>query len=207
MGDGSDPLEAFATDCIREGQRVRERILEGDFPRRIAELVRRSLAALEAGGKILLFGNGGSNTDAQHIAGEIVCRMRTHRRALPAMSLGLSTSQLTAVGNDIGFHAIFEREVEAFAGERDVVIGLSTSGASENVLRGVAAARERGAFTAALAGKGGGALAGGVDLALVVDSDDTARIQEVHIVVGHILADAVEKHFLDPDKRIWDPRP
>ncbi|MHC5036205.1 MAG: D-sedoheptulose-7-phosphate isomerase [Planctomycetota bacterium] len=196
----SDPegnaLESFAQESLREGLHIREALLAGDFPAKISQAALACIRALERGNKILLFGNGGSNTDAQHIAGEIVCRMRAERVALPAMSLGLSTSQMTAIGNDIGFTDIFRREVEAFAKMGDVVVGISTSGNSENVIRGLEEAKKIGAFTLALTGKGGGRVAGLVDLPLIVPSEDTARIQEVHITIGHILADSIEKHFL-----------
>ncbi|MCU0722948.1 MAG: SIS domain-containing protein [Planctomycetes bacterium] len=192
----ADPLADFAASCFRESIRVKESLLDPAILAAVARAARACIEALERGGQILLFGNGGSNNDAQHIAGEIVCRMRKDRRALPAMSLGLSTSQLTAIGNDIGFADVFRREVEAFARPGDVVVGISTSGRSENVLRGIDEARRRGAFTIALSGRGGGPLAERADLAIVVPSDDTARIQESHIAIGHVIADCVERHFL-----------
>ena len=198
--DAMDDLRDFARESLEESLRVKKALLEGDRLDAVAEASRICIEALVRGNKILLFGNGGSNTDAQHIAGEIVCRMRAERVALPAMSLGLSTSQMTAIGNDIGFSDIFRREVEAFARKGDVVVGISTSGTSPNVLEGVEEAKRRGATTLALTGKGGGELSRIADHAVVVPSDDTARIQEAHIAIGHILADAIEKHFLQQDK-------
>jgi len=197
MENEAENLEAFCRESLDESIRVKEAILKGDMPARVAACALACIEALERGNKILLFGNGGSNTDAQHIAGEIVCRMRAERVALPAMSLGLSTSQMTAIGNDIGFEDLFRREVEAFARRGDVVVGISTSGESNNVLRGIEEAKKRGAFTVALTGKGGGRLAPLTDIALVVPSDDTARVQEAHIALGHVLADSIERHFLE----------
>jgi len=153
---------------------------------------------LQAGGKVLLMGNGGSAADAQHIAAELVGRFERERRGLPALALTTDTSILTAIGNDFHFDQVFSRQIEALARPGDLVIGLSTSGNSPNVLEAVRVAKERGIKTIALAGKDGGNLSRQADIAIVVPSQNTARIQEVHITVGHIICAAVDT-FLAPN--------
>lgn len=148
---------------------------------------------IRKGRKVLVMGNGGSAADAQHIATEFVVRLDQNRSPLPAIALSTDTSTLTAAGNDYGFEEIFARQVRALAREGDMVIGISTSGNSENVLRGIRAAREIGAATAALTGRDGGKLKDLADHAIVVPSQSTARIQEMHALMGHILVSAVER--------------
>ncbi|MBM7866700.1 D-sedoheptulose 7-phosphate isomerase [Heliobacterium gestii] len=152
---------------------------------------------LRRGKKIVLLGNGGSAADCQHIAAELVGRFQRQRRALPAIALTTDTSILTAVGNDFGIEAIFVRQVEALVQEKDLVIALSTSGSSPNVLLAVEAARAKQAITAGLTGAKGGALAELCDLAIQAPSDVAARIQEAHILIGHILCELIEKEFAD----------
>ncbi len=152
----------------------------------------RTFEILRGGGKILLMGNGGSAADAQHIAAELVGRFEKERRGLAAIALTTDTSILTAVANDFHFEQIFARQLEALARPGDLVIGLSTSGNSANVLEAFRVARSLGVKTIAMAGKDGGELARRADLALVVPSQHTARIQEVHITLGHILCAAVD---------------
>lgn len=146
---------------------------------------------LARGGKLVLFGNGGSAADAQHIAAEFVGRFETERAPLPAIALTTNTSALTAIGNDYAFATIFERQVQALVAEHDVVIGLSTSGNSENVLKGIRMAQSLGAKTIGFSGSGG-QLKTIVDVALTVPSTHTPRIQEAHIFLGHSLTHAVE---------------
>jgi D-sedoheptulose 7-phosphate isomerase len=147
------------------------------------------------GGKILLFGNGGSAADAQHLAAEFVGRFRRERRGLPAIALTTDTSILTAIANDYGYDDVFQRQVEALCNEGDVVIGISTSGNSKNVCSALRKARELGAFTVAFTGAGGGAAAAIADATVCVASKDTARVQEAHILCGHMLCDWVELSF------------
>ena len=147
---------------------------------------------LNKNGKILLFGNGGSAADAQHIAAEFVCRFNRDRAALPAVALTTDTSALTAIANDYGFERVFARQVEALCQPSDVVIAISTSGRSANVIAGIEAARARGARTIGLTGGDGGDMIGLVDIAVVIPSDVTARIQECHITVGHLICEVVE---------------
>ena len=163
----------------------------------LIEMGMRLRSCLLAGGKILLLGNGGSAADCQHIAAEIVGRYKRERRGLPAIALTTDTSILTAVGNDYGFEHVFSRQVEALCTPKDVVIGLSTAGNSPNVLAAIHAARRVGAFTIGLTGGGGGKLAQCCDLSLVVASNDTPRIQEAHILVGHMLCDLIDAETLD----------
>jgi D-sedoheptulose 7-phosphate isomerase len=154
------------------------------------------IASLRAGGKVLLFGNGGSAADAQHIAAELVGRyVAPDRRPLPAIALTTDTSALTAIANDFSFATVFERQVEALAGPGDVAIGISTSGDSDNVLNGLIAAERAGARTIALLGRSGGRIRPRCELSLVVPADETARIQEMHILIGHILCAAVDAAF------------
>ncbi len=162
---------------------------------RIVEAVRVITQAFRDGKKLLLFGNGGSAADSQHVAAEFVGRFRKERRALPAMALTTDTSALTALGNDYSFDIIFARQIEAMAQRGDVALGISTSGRSANVLAGIKTAREMGLTTIALTGCGGGELAGGADIALVVPSDQTARIQEAHSCLLHCLCELVEDQF------------
>lgn len=150
---------------------------------------------LEIGGKLLLMGNGGSAGDAQHIAAELVGRFKKDRKAIPALALTVDTSSLTALGNDYGFETIFERQIEALANKNDAVIGISTSGNSENVVRGIKKANSIGAYTIGLLGHNGGRLKEIVNLPLVIPSKDTARIQEVHITIGHIICEIIEEDW------------
>ncbi|MEO2082688.1 MAG: D-sedoheptulose 7-phosphate isomerase [Desulfurobacteriaceae bacterium] len=148
---------------------------------------------IKNGNKLLLCGNGGSAADCQHIAAELVGRFSIERRGLPAIALTTDTSILTAVANDYSFDRIFERQVEALGKEGDVLIGISTSGNSENVIRAVEKAKEMGILTVGFLGKDGGKLASMVDHPFIVKSFSTPRIQEVHITLGHVLCDFIEK--------------
>jgi len=153
------------------------------------ELCRTSL---QNGGKILFFGNGGSASDAQHLATELTVRFVKERPAIRAMALTTDTSALTAISNDFGFSEVFARQVEAVCTDKDVVVGISTSGTSENVLKGLKVARAIGAVTIGLGGRDGGTLDQHCDLCLIVPNDETARIQEMHITLGHMLCAALE---------------
>ena len=151
--------------------------------------------ALAKGQRIYLCGNGGSAADAQHIAAELIGRFVHDRRALPAIALTTDTSALTAIGNDYGYDEVFSRQVEGLCREGDVLIAISTSGNSDNVLNAVDAAHRAGASVIGLSGKSGGALDAKCDVSLVVPSDITARIQEMHIVIGHLICALVEEHL------------
>jgi D-sedoheptulose 7-phosphate isomerase len=177
---------------LEESARVK-RSFSNELVGRIAAFAEKSAAALRAGGKLVFFGNGGSAADALHLAAELVVRLRTERQGLAALALTANPSVLTAAGNDYGFEHIFSRQIESLVASQDVLVALSTSGNSPNILRGVEAGRARGAYLVAFTGETGGALAGKVDLLLNVPSRDPQRIQEAHITIGHIGCSLIEK--------------
>lgn len=150
------------------------------------------VTAIRHGGKIMLFGNGGSAGDAQHLATELTIRYKANRAAIAALALTTDTSALTACGNDIGFDQVFARQIEALGRPGDVALAISTSGTSPNIIAALRQARAMKIVTAGLSGKGGGAMPGLTDHLLVVPSDTTARIQEMHILIGHMLCGALE---------------
>lgn len=162
----------------------------------IEEASRLIIETLKNGNKVLLCGNGGSAADAQHIAAELVGRYKTERKGLPAMALTTDTSAITAISNDYGYNRVFDRQVEAFVQEGDLLIGISTSGESLNIISALLLAKEMGAKTLGFSGKGGGKMNYVCDLNLVVPSEDTPRIQEMHILIGHILCQAVDNGFM-----------
>lgn len=151
--------------------------------------------AVRNGGKIVFFGNGGSAADAQHLATELTVRYKEDRAPIPGLALTTDTSALTAAPNDMGFETVFSRQIMALCGPNDVAIGISTSGNSENVNSGLEAAREVGAVAAGLCGKSGGRMKELADPFILVPSNDTARIQEMHITIGHMLCGALEKEL------------
>jgi len=150
---------------------------------------------LRRGGKLLLFGNGGSAADAQHIAAELIIRYKADRAAISAIALTTDSSALTACGNDLGFDAVFERQIEGLGREGDVAVGISTSGNSANVLKGLSQARAMGLRTVGLTGGTGGQMRSMCDALIVVPSSVTARIQEMHITIGHVLCKALEQRL------------
>lgn len=157
------------------------------------------IASLRDGGKVALCGNGGSAADAQHVAGELVGRYLLERQGLAAIALTTDTSILTAIGNDYGFDQVFVRQVEGLLRPGDVLVALSTSGNAENVVAAARAAREQGVTTIGMTGADGGKLASAVDVCLQVPSDDTPRIQETHITIGHIICELVEAALAETD--------
>lgn len=159
----------------------------------VPAVVQAMAASIRRGGKILLFGNGGSAADAQHLATELTIRFTADRAPIAAIALTTDTSALTAAGNDFGFDQLFARQVDALAGPHDVVIGISTSGNSANVLLGLERARAKGAVIVGLTGAGGGRMAALCDHLIAVPSRTTARIQEMHITIGHILCGGLER--------------
>jgi D-sedoheptulose 7-phosphate isomerase len=186
--DYSRFLESEIDEHVAVAARTR-----GDLSAAFATLVEACLDSLARGGKLLFFGNGGSAADAQHLAAELVVRYRTNRPAIAAIALTTDTSVLTAIGNDYGFDDAFARQVEALCRPGDVVIGISTSGNSENVLRGLRAARACDGVAVALLGGDGGRIKSHASIALVVPSQTTARVQEMHMVLGHALCDVLEQ--------------
>ncbi|MHB1286008.1 MAG: D-sedoheptulose-7-phosphate isomerase [Leptospirales bacterium] len=190
MEEWSNRVQFLFTESIAAKQEfVRE-----SLPR-IIQAAQWMTEVLRSGNKILIFGNGGSSTDSMHIAGELVSRFYKNRAGLPAMALGTNIATLTSIANDFSYDDIFSREVEAYGREGDLAIGISTSGNSRNVLSGISKAREKGLRTMALTGGTGGQIKDKVDLALVVPSKLTPRIQECHITVGHILCELVEEEL------------
>lgn len=178
------------TQAIQEHQVMFQQLV-GLIPQ-ISQVAEELKACLKRGGKILLMGNGGSAADSQHIAAEIVGRYKKERRGLPAIALTTDTSIITSVGNDYGYDYIFARQIEALCRPEDVVIGITTSGNSKNIVAAIEEANSIGATTIGLTGGNGGKLSGLCKINLVMPSNDTPRIQEAHIFVGHSLCDLLE---------------
>lgn len=156
-------------------------------------LLKACTTCIRNGGKILFFGNGGSASDAQHLATELTVRFVKDRKPIPAIALTTDTSALTAIGNDYGFDHLFARQLDALGNKGDIAIGISTSGNSPNVLNALQIAREKNLVTVALSGRDGGKMKDLCDINLIVPSDTTARIQEMHITLGHMLCGAIEQ--------------
>ncbi len=188
-------MPGFADEIRRqleESARVKQSF-SAELVANILRFTEKSAAALRAGGKIVFFGNGGSASDAMHLAAELVVRLRTERAGLAALALTANPSVLTAAGNDYGFEFIFSRQIESLVAPLDVLVALSTSGNSPNVLRGIVAGRAKRAYLVAFTGETGGALANKVDLLLNVPSRDPQRTQEAHITIGHIACSLIEQ--------------
>lgn len=161
----------------------------------IATIASLVIKTLRSNGKILFMGNGGSAADAQHLAAEFVGRFRNERKALPAIALTTDTSIITAIANDYSFNEIFSRQISAICNSGDVVVGISTSGNSENVFQGLSMAKKKGAHTVAFSGGSGGRVSMEVELSIIVSTDNTARIQEMHILIGHIICEICDGYF------------
>ncbi len=170
---------------------------------KIEKAVQMIVDCYKNNGKVVLFGNGGSAADAQHIAAEFVGEYKLERKSLPAIALTTNTSIMSAVGNDYGFERVFERQIESMVESKDIVIGISTSGNSENVIKGILKAKEKGAKTIGFTGRSGGRLKNVVDILLNVSSDSTPRIQEAHITIGHIMCGLVEKELFENENFKW----
>jgi D-sedoheptulose 7-phosphate isomerase len=177
---------------LEESARVKQDF-SGALVDRILQFAQKCAVSLRDGGKIVFFGNGGSAADALHLSAELVVKLRDDRRGLASLALTANPSVLTAAGNDYGFERIFARQIESLVSAQDVLVALSTSGNSENIVRGVEAGRARRAFVIGLTGETGGALANKVDLLLNVPSRDPQRIQEAHITIGHIACSLIEQ--------------
>src|SRR6266704_565260 len=177
---------------LEENARVKQSF-SGELIGRIAQFAEKSAASLRGGGKLVFFGNGGSAADALHLAAELVVRLRAERPGMAALALTANPSVLTAAGNDYGFESIFSRQIESLVSKHDILVALTTSGNSSNVIRGVEAGRARGAYLVAFSGETGGQLAGKVDLLLNVPSNDAQRIQECHITIGHMACSLIER--------------
>ena len=177
---------------LRESAEVKLRF-SNELLARISRFAEAAAAAIQKGHKIVFFGNGGSAADAQHLAAELVVRLHNDRPSLPALALTTNTSVLTAAGNDLGFETVFARQIESLASADDVLVAISTSGKSANILRGADAGRARRAFVVGMTGETGGELATRVDLLINVPSHDAQRIQEAHITIGHIVCGLIEQ--------------
>ncbi len=180
--------------------RAKQRLLEDGRPEAMARAADMLVECFRGGGQLLLFGNGGSAADAQHIAAEFVGRYLRDRPALPALALPANTSATTAISNDYGFAEVFARQVEAFGRPGDVALGISTSGDSENVVRALEVARRDGLGTIALTGVAGSRMEAVAELCVAVPVAETPHIQECHILVGHIVCEIVERELF-PDAR------
>jgi phosphoheptose isomerase len=190
--DRADLVTATLADTIA----LHERVKQSD-PQPVLAAAAAIVEAFGAGGKLLLFGNGGSAADAQHVAAELVGRFQVTRAALSAVALTTDTSVLTSVGNDEAFSRVFARQIEALGREGDVALGISTSGRSPNVVSALEAARTRGLKTIALTGRDGGAVGRAAEIHVSVPSESTARVQEVHRTLLHVICDLVERAFVD----------
>lgn len=162
----------------------------------IADISRMFVSTLKNSGKIIFMGNGGSAADSEHLAAELVGRFKKNRKAFAAVSLSSNICIITAIGNDYGFDEIFSRQVEAVANKNDLIVAISTSGESQNVIKAVVKAKELGVKTVGFLGKHGGKLKSLVDISLVIPTEDTPRIQEMHILAGHIICEIVEEELL-----------
>ncbi len=184
--------------AVRESITVKQALLDSsETLEDLVSLAKRMAETLRRGGKVIFFGNGGSASDSLHLAGELVGRFGPHSRSgLPALALPANAAVVTAIGNDFGFEEIFSRQIEALGNSGDIAVGISTSGRSKNVLKGIEMAGKKGLFTVGLTGDKGGGLCGLTDLCLCVPSSDTQRIQEAHILMGHVLCELIEQELL-----------
>ncbi len=189
------PERDVFTTAFADGIALHQRVAQGD-PQPLFSAAAAIVASLRSGGKLLVFGNGGSAADAQHLAAELVGRFQREREGLAAVALTTDTSVLTSVGNDYGFDRLFARQVEALGRRGDVALGITTSGASPNVMAGMDAARARGVITVALTGRDGGAIGRAAEIHVNVPSESTPRVQEVHRTLLHVLCDLVERSFV-----------
>jgi D-sedoheptulose 7-phosphate isomerase len=200
---GTEDFQQRVRRSIEASIAVKQNLLDdAEIVTGMAKVVDVLVDAFRKGNKPLLFGNGGSAADAQHIAAEFVGRFAFNRPALPALALSVNTSCVTAIGNDYGFELVFARQIEAMGRSGDVAIGISTSGNSPNVVQGLATAKKMGLYTVALTGSGGGRLKDAVYTCLRAPSTETPRIQECHILIGHIISELVEETIFHEQSRI-----
>ena len=189
-------MKNYIKDQIKKSYETKQNIYNNEeLLKRIEALAQKSIKLYEGNNKIILAGNGGSAADAQHIAAELVGRYGFDRPSLPSLALTTDTSALTAIGNDYGYDYVFSRQLEGMGQKGDLFIGISTSGNSVNILKAFQSAKSKGITTVALVGRDGGEMAKIADISLVVPSESTPRIQESHILIGHILCDIIEKEI------------
>ena len=188
--------EELIKDRLKETIEIKQNILNDDGLRKdILSAAERMISVLKAGGKIVLCGNGGSASDAMHFAGELVGRFQKERASLPALVLNSDPVAMSSIANDFDYDEVFSRQIDAFVHKEDMLVGISTSGNSENVLRAVKAAGEKGAVTIGLLGNSGGRIGKETDLSVIVPSDIAARVQERHIVILHIFCELIENEL------------
>lgn len=187
-------MKKLIEDRIRESIDVKEALAKAEAGN-IEKSARIMIGSLASGGKVLVFGNGGSAADSQHMASELVGRFKKERKAIAAIALTTNTSTLTAIANDYGYDVTFTRQVEALGRKGDVAVGISTSGSSKNVLEAMRKAKSMGLKTIGILGADGGSIKDACDVAIVVSSKDTARVQESHITVIHILCEIIENEL------------
>ena len=199
----TNKFERRVTELIEASIAMKQSLLRSQGVKSTIAIVSELLVdALKQGNKALLFGNGGSAADAQHIAAELVGRFAFERPALPALALSVNSSCVTAIGNDYGFDRVFSRQLEALARSGDVAIGISTSGNSLNVQNAMSVAKKIGLHTVALTGRSGGKLKNMVDHCICAPSDETPRIQECHILIEHIISELVEREIFHEEGRV-----
>jgi len=196
-------FEQRVSESIKASIATKQQLLSNqELISMIAKVSETLVKTFTQGNKVMLFGNGGSAADSQHIAAEFVGRFAFNRPALPALALSVNTSCLTAIGNDYGFDQAFSRQIEALGRAGDMAIGISTSGNSPNVLRGLETAKKMGIHTVAFAGCTGGKMKGVADYCICAPSNETPRIQECHILIGHILSELVEREIFHEEGRV-----
>ncbi|MDD4202414.1 MAG: D-sedoheptulose 7-phosphate isomerase [Candidatus Omnitrophica bacterium] len=189
-------MEKIIKEYIKASIDVKTKLLNSpEVIKSIKDVVQAIKECFEKGGKLLVFGNGGSASDAQHMVAEFVARFKKERKALPAIALTTNTSTITALANDYTYDIVFKRQIEAFADSNDVVLGISTSGTAKSVIEGLKQARSQNAKTIALTGKDGGELPKVSDISIIVPSDITACIQESHIMIIHLICEIVEANY------------
>lgn len=187
-------MKSTIQEILKESAQIKLKIAE-ELTQVIEEAAKKIIDSYKKGGKLLIFGNGGSAADAQHIATELTHKFEKNRKCIMALALTTNSCLITALSNDWSFEQLFERQIEGLANEKDVVIGISTSGLSTNVVRGIQQAKKNGAYTIALLGSGGGKIKDFADLSIIVPSNSPARIQESHITIGHILCKLIEDNL------------
>lgn len=189
-------MKKYIKDQIKKSFEIKQAIYENeDLINKIEEVSKLCVELYKGDKKTILAGNGGSAADAQHIAAELVGRYGFDRPSIPSLALTTDTSCLTAIGNDYGYDNVFSRQLEGMGQEGDIFIGISTSGNSKNIINAFVSAKKKGITTVALVGRDGGEMAKMADVALVIPSDSTPRIQESHILIGHIICDIIEKEI------------
>jgi len=194
--EASISIEDLVRNRTRRSIEVKQQLLDdATFQHLVVQAAMQIVESLRSGGKVFFFGNGGSAADAQHLAAEFTGRYLRERRALPALALSVNSSSVTAIGNDYGYDLVFARQLEALGKQGDVAVGITTSGNSPNVVRGLEIAKSQSMYTIALTGGAGGKVSSIADCTIRIPSEETPRIQECHILTGHIICEIVEQEL------------